>query len=364
MNWPRPKDLSSVIQQIKKLLEHETRFVPLCEVLANLSDRSLIEKSGIRLFFDAIHAKEFTIAAGDESNTLLISLDKSRISNIEMARRVLSQSDSALTPEQILAVAVRMFGEETELPSPNSLANLPGYDSQFYLLDRRTIGLRQHFRLPDDRWNEVRNDFYNLLLGRQRPISTSEAVGLGRFEWVVHTTASEVAAILRMDNRFVDLGRFLFALTEWGISERQSVRELIVQVLKEAATPLSLSQISMRIQNYRSVSTTSMPATLRNHPDVKEYGFGYYGLKSDVDYRLFFCSEKRYVNRLVAKAAPVSFESLCKMIDVSTDWHLQKVLTSTLNSLPKVRVLADDNHLLVTFHPHARAKKGAHIGDG
>lgn len=348
------KDGILIAEEIKRVLDEEENFVPISELLERISTRMVIENQGMNLFFDALTHKQIETAEGDSPEVLLARLRKTTLTNTEIARKVLMSAEDPLVPEEILKRAVEIYGCEIDLPSPNSLANLPGYDDDFYLLGRRTIGLRRHFRLCEEKWPVAQNDCYQCLVGAYRPLSTSDILRSKEFEWMSETNPHELAAILRMDIRFVDLGRLLFSLAEWGIKERRSIRDLVVQVLVEASTPLTMSQIAKRIKRFRSVSETSMPATLRNHPDVRDFGHGYYGLKSGVDYKSFFCLERRFVNRVISKAAPCSFMHLCTIMDISGDRHRHDLLRSTLEDLPKVRLSGSGDDSLVTFHPSAR----------
>lgn len=353
----RIKRVQSVVDGIRTILEHELGFVTLARTFSQISEHPLIHKLGATAFFDAVQANDFVIEFGDSPAILLIALRSLRLTNIEMARRVLSESTGPLTPEQILVRLVNKFGSEVELPSPNSLANLPGYDSTFYLLDRRTIGLRKHFRLPEQRWHEVKDDCYEFLKDKRKPISTSHILASTNFEWTRESNSSELAAILREDDRFVDLGRFLFALKVWGISKRESIKDLITRVLTESEIPLRASEIGERVRNYRSFSETSLPALLRGHPDVRELGFGYYVLNSKTDHTNFICTNEQYLKRIVRQLAPISFNDLCKTLDLSNMTEARKTLLTTLRSIPQIQLSPDDlNEVSVTFNRFALRK--------
>ena len=259
----------------------------------------------------------------------------------EMARQVLSQSERALTPEEIIERAQEMFGAETELPSVHSLANLPSYEQDFYLLNRRTIGLRQHFQLPEERWNDLRNDFYRLLFERKRPVSTTEVVAKKLFDWANQTTASEATEILRDDERFKDLGRFLFALAKWQIEERQPVKDLAVKVLEETGFPLTASEVGELIQKFRSVSTTSMRTILCSHKAVREFNFGhfnYFGLKQwDDDFREFFIMKKNLIYHFIKRSKTMTFGVLCQEFGITFESELADKLWRRLRTLTDLR---------------------------
>jgi hypothetical protein len=165
------------------------------------------------------------------------------------------------------------------------------------------------------------------------------------FDWVTLTNAYEIAQVLREDDRFTDLGRFLFALAEWGIEEREYVDDLIPRVLAEEGHPMTGTAICEALQRFRSITPTSMAAVLRSNSSVHGYGFGYYGLKAwGNDSKAFLVSEKQLVNRIIGRAEPpFSFGQLCSVLDVSLDDPLAEQLWKTVRSLPKVSCDSDVN---------------------
>ena len=327
-----------LLRQIKKLLGEQVGFLTLAEVFERVSIQNTSDDLNIKDFFEAIQTNNFIIAPGDSADILLIKTDKNRLTMVEISRQVLAESDSPLTPEQIIKRAGEMFGSEVEMPSAHSLANLPGYEHDFYLLDKRTIGLRQHFRLPEIYWKTLQDDFYDSLKKDNRPISTTEVIAKNMFDWTHQTTASEATEILREDYRFRDLGRFLFSLAEWEIEERVSVKDLIVRVLEETEDALTATEIGARIQKYRSASTTTMPTVLRTHSEIRIFDFGYYGLKSKGDYSDFFITDRNFLNRFVKKNAPMTFSELRRKLNVDEmDEESGQKLWMALQIVSKVR---------------------------
>ena len=106
--------------------------------------------------------------------------------------------------------------------------------------------------LPGDSWSELQKDFFSALSSRNRPISTSDFLSNEGIKWKCLTTVSEATEILRHDTRFTDLGRFLFAIAEWGVEEREPLKELVVRVLSEASVAMTSTEILHEIEKYRS----------------------------------------------------------------------------------------------------------------
>ncbi|HEX8198564.1 MAG TPA: DNA-directed RNA polymerase subunit alpha C-terminal domain-containing protein [Pyrinomonadaceae bacterium] len=329
--------------RIKNYLETRHSFVTFKEVFENVMRHSESSEISVTDFFEAVCTSIFVIEPGESPDTLLISLNKAKLTMIEIARHVLSQSDKPLTPEEIIERGKQLFSPETEMPAPNSLANLPGYDSDFYLLDRRTIGLRQHFRLPNELWEVAKNDFYHLLKQNQRTYSTIEVIASRLFHWTKLTNSSELAQILREDERFKDLGRFNFALDEWQIEEREQIKDLTVKILEQANHPLTSTEIGERILQFRSASLTSLPNFLRNHEKVKACGFGFYGLKEwQNDFTDFFVGNQKAINAMIKQGQSLAFGDLCEQIGIAPTDELADKLWQTLKAMPKMRIKSAD----------------------
>ena len=189
----------------------------------------------------------------------------------------------------------------------------------------------------------MRSDFYNLLKERKRSFSTTDVIANKIFDWTEETNASEAAQILREDERFTDLRRFHFALAEWEVEEREMVTDLIVKVLRQANHPLSSTKIGDDIQNFRSITPTSMSSILRQHKAVEDYGFGFYGLKEWKNkYKEFLVSSCEYVNRAVSRSKPpLTFGDLCRKLEIAETGTLADKLWRTLRALPKLRFKSD-----------------------
>lgn len=336
-----PERAAQAARRIRSLLDEQSQSLTLAEVFNRLSNRNAIDDLTMKDFFAAIQARDFIIQPGDSPDILLIDTDKNRLTMTQMARQVLHQSERSLTPEEIIKRAKELFGTEIELTSANSLSNIVRDDPNFYLLDKRTIGLRRHFRLPEEKWAVVKNDFYKLLAEKKRPLSTTEVVNGNLFEWARETTAGESSEILREDERFTDLGRFLFALAEWQIEEREPVKDLAVKVLEQAGHPLTASEIGEQIQKYRSVSITSMRTILCGHEAVREFNFGhfnYFGLKQwKIDFREFFITKKNLIYHFIKRSKTITFGALCQEFGIDFRSETAEKLWRTLRNMSDLK---------------------------
>jgi len=198
-------------------------------------------------------------------------------------------------------------------------------------------------QLPEELWLRVRVDVENLLRREGRPLSTLEIVQRNGLEWAAQTNGYELAQILREDNRFADLGRMLFALAEWGLQERELLKDLALEILKEHGTPMRASEILARLQERRSASPTSLSATLRQHPQIVAHGFGYYGLKMwQCRAADFLVTQKELVGRIILRTdPPITFGSLCEALNVETGSRQAANLWHTIKAIREVRTEPD-----------------------
>jgi hypothetical protein len=164
--------------------------------------------------------------------------------------------------------------------------------------------------------------------------------------WARHASKYELAQILREDKRFADLGRLLFGLAEWGVEERRYVKDLVPEILGAAGQPLKVSQIVERLQQLRSVAPTSLSNVLRRIPEVRDYGFGYFGLRSwGESVRESMMADASLIDRIIRRSEPpVTFVRLCDVLQISVEGILADKLWQTSASLRSVIRSPDERH--------------------
>jgi hypothetical protein len=198
---------------------------------------------------------------------------------LPVARAILEASAKPLTPAEILALARARFGSESIPWKPRPTGDCLTLAQGFYLLGPRLYGLRRHFSLPEKERCLMRRDCFGLLQSGSRPVSTPEIINTKAFPWAAKANAYELAQVLREDPRFLDLGKFLFVLAEWGIVKRAHIKDLIPQVLAEIGRPATAAEVHQGLQRLRSVSRSGIAYQLRTTPHVQDCGSGRFGLK-------------------------------------------------------------------------------------
>jgi hypothetical protein len=252
-------------------------------------------KASLRTAFEAIRAaprlrkttpEEFLLAL-KQSRRLMVRFPEPDRPEVRLrflhvlpvARTILQASATPLTAEAILALARAKYGSEAVPWKARPTGDCLTPDKGFFLLGPRLFGLRRHFLLPEKERRLIRRDCFGLLGSEHRPISTPEIINTKAFPWAARVNAYELAQVLREDPRFVDLGKFLFVLTEWGVEKRARIKDLIPQVLAEIGRPATAAEVHQELQHLRSVSPTGMMHLLRTTPGVQDCGAGRFGLQ-------------------------------------------------------------------------------------
>lgn len=316
-------DLCSV--QIEDALEAWMRPSGLRPALAaayaGLRRRVAFDGLSVSAFLGAIRVARRVIVNFPTPNQPELQLRRIRMRIREFAVPVLTDSPGPLLPEEIVEQAKARYGEDAVVVSARGAANSLTSINGFFLLGPRSYGLRQHFQTPASRRPILCDQFQKVLESENRPVSTIEAVAHKRIKGFEKTNHYEIAEILREDSRFSDLGRHLFALVEWGVQEREYVKDLVTRVFTESNQALTVEQTLKRLTRLRSVSPYSITNVLQKHSEICSYGFGYYGLKSwGSAQKEIILRDRATIERAVRRAAPpVSFAGLCATFGVSSE---------------------------------------------
>jgi len=272
----RPYGRGAIEGALQSVLKATMRALALPEAFAQIQAK--LPKLTVREFFSVLRqARRFRVEFHQPSQP---TVKLHEVLSTDLARLILQSGDSPLTPEEILEKMAARFGRDIAQRNPRALGQALTEKQGYYLLGPRTYGLRQHFKLSKNLRAQVKTDFAQLLAREKRPISTPELIQKYEFGWTRQTNSYELACLLRADARFADLGKFLFALADWGIQEREYVKDLIQNILEQAGQPLTSAEVLQRIQQFRSVAPNSISGHLRKHPLVRDYGSGRFGLKS------------------------------------------------------------------------------------
>jgi len=332
---PRAKE---IVRPTVELLRKHISPLPVKDAYAALKSRNTPPNLSPGEFLHALKQCCSLTVEFEVSERPAVRLTSLRI--FDWVQRVLAQADKPLKPEEIISQAKKQFGAEVPPISIGGLRNSLRPEQGIFLLDRRAFGMRQHIHLPERLWGKVCSDVYKLLQEEKRPVSTRDMLKKQKFAWASQTNAHEVAHILRNDERLVDLGRFLFALKTWGVNERDHIKDLIPMALRQVGHPMTATEILKEIRRKRSVGRATISAVIRHHEGVKDYGFGYYGLKSWGEIsKNFYVDHPLLVRRIILRTdPPLNFGKLCQMLKIPAKGKLADRLWLTIKSLRRVKL--------------------------
>jgi len=336
----RTKD---IVKPSLDMLRAQISPLPLKDIYLALKEKNQPINLNAGEFLRAIRQAASIIVEYPEPDKPVARLANLRIH--DWVYRVLAQSDRPLKPEEIISAAKKIFGDDVPKISVGGLRNSLKPEQGVFLLDKRAFGLTKHIKLPEKMWEKARNDAYEFIKAEKRPMSTREIIKKEEFLWAKFTNPHEIAHILRGDPRLVDQGRFLFALKEWGeSSKRVHIKDLIPQILKATGHPMTATEILKELRKRRSVGRATISAVIKNHHGIKEFGYGYYGLKSwGEPSKEFYVTHQTLVRRiLLAEGKPITFGRLCEILKVPTKGRLAERLWLTVRTMRRVNVDQED----------------------
>lgn len=340
------------IQTAVELWMRKTGINPTAsEAYTYLRTQRAFRKLSVAVFLAVIRVPKRFIIDFPEPDRPQFRLRRLRIS--DFARPILEASDVPLTSEEIIERAKVRFGHSAIIYAGRSAGNALLNEEGIYLLGPRALGMRKHFKTPAKVWPAFRKMFAHTLKIQNRPVSTTEAICLPEIACFNFTNSHEMAAILREDKRFIDLGRHLFGLAKWGVQDREHIKDLLPGVFEQAKRVLKVNQALEKLTRRRSVSPTSIVNYLKNHAEIRSFGFGYYGLtKWGSEERSVILADRKTVERAIRRGPqPISFQALCQTFSVDVSGKQADLLWKSCMGSAKLR-RAPDNQAADTLLLH------------
>jgi len=115
-----------------------------------------------------------------------------------------------------------------------------------------------------------------VLAKHEKPLHFTEvAKAINKSGWSRRTAHPQtVHNELIKDNRFVLVGRGLYALKQWGY-EPGTVKDVLVSVLKQSVRPMSKDEITKKVLEKRMVKENTILLNLQDKKKFKRAGEGY-----------------------------------------------------------------------------------------
>jgi hypothetical protein len=309
------------------------------EAYVQLHQQSKFRNLSVESFLNILRRARRIIVNFLKPECLELQLRRIQMHFQEFALPLLEDSSKPLTFEEIVEKAKAKYGEESIGVCTRGIISSLTPEKGFFFLGPRLLGLQKHFLTSVSRRPELCNRFEKLLQLENRPFSTLEASEQQRIKGFEQISSYEMAHILRADRRFTDLGRHLFALTEWGVQEREYIKDLLPQVFAKANRALTVEQIFEKISRFRSVSPSSITNYLRKHSEIRSYGFGYFGLKSwnGLQKEVILRDRGAIENAVRRATPPMSFATLCDNLGIPANGIQAEILWKTCTGSSKLR---------------------------
>lgn len=271
-------ELTPIFERVRELLKERGGVMPEADIFASLvssAERPYFAFS-LRLMPDLVTAPET-----DDLHTRYAVDEKMRKdADVFMTNmhRKLAEKSTPIPFSQLLTLAKRecencnvTFGNSVEYTLRLSKRICEGPFGEYGLSEWPTIRPRG-----------VRDKAHLVFEKEKRPLHFREISSLidqyFRTKGALRTTnAQTVHNELIKDPRFVLIGRGLYALSEWGYNPG-TVKDVLVQILKEADRPLEKEEILSLVSERRFVRPNTIFLNLQNKNYFKKVGGGKYFL--------------------------------------------------------------------------------------
>ncbi|MBU3942506.1 hypothetical protein KKA24_00820 [Patescibacteria group bacterium] len=268
--------IKPILEKDEKLLKHFQNALTsfggvkkedeLLEVLGGKNSKN-------QVFFLLTNFKDFERVLEDNDCYTCWAVKKASLNN---AKNVIKSTIGRLNKEnQVLDFKDLLKGQKVDKETFVSYINIS-----------KNIGKNPGGKYGLNKWIEInpkgiKDKAYLVLKGKNEPIHfTQVAVMIGKLPFAgnnkVHTAT--VHNELIKDERFVLVGRGLYALKEWGY-EPGIVRDIIVRTLKDSNTALTKEQILSKVSKQRFVKENTITLNLQNKNYFLRNSQGKYTIK-------------------------------------------------------------------------------------
>jgi len=193
----------------------------------------------------------------------------------ELGRQIHEFLESSSMPrkmDEIHSFVVPLEGMRKRSFSIRSLNFYLSRKKGIYLLGPRQFGTSKHFQLTQAAHRPIAHAAFDILSDLRRPLSAKDLVAQPNLSWLSHPNPYEVAEVLRSDERFVGLGRLIFALSDWDMNRRPPAVHLVLETLKQAGRPLTQAELLRIVLQSRSICATSITKILKTESRISKVG--------------------------------------------------------------------------------------------
>lgn len=180
--------------------------------------------------------------------------------------------------------AIKKIGQPTDIETVAKELDNPNHTHVEALASISKHVATLHGRWGLVRWpmvnpKNIRDKIYVILHDNKKPMHFSEiaeAIKASEFKRKDVTTQAIHNELIK-DDRFVLIGRGIYALREWGYKQG-TVADVIAEVLKKEGGPLHRDEIVRRVLKSRQVKETTILLNLQGKPQFKRVAKATYAL--------------------------------------------------------------------------------------
>lgn len=270
-NGKNPEFDLAEVELIKAL--HELGGAARTEVLADkMLDNKSQKSRGIVTLLAELSSKTLTTTENDRYYPSVVMTDKKDEKDVKKAVDAIVD---ALKGHGQAVTADELFGLVKDYNHPSEVTAMASVSKQIFTLNGKW-GLG---KWPTVNPRNIRDKIYIVLSqNNQKPMHFSEiAVGVKSRDFKRNNiTDQAIHNELIKDDRFVLVGRGIYALSEWGY-EKGSITDVIAKILKKES-PLHREEIVRRVLKVRQVREATILLNLQSKPEFKRVGKGEYAL--------------------------------------------------------------------------------------
>lgn len=274
---PVSRFIRSVLYENGEAMEEEALLAALLEEdKKNLSNRNI-------LHFLLSHMDEFYVLPESKQykqGWAIVGMQAGRIQEVcEQMKTIFAKGSSTLSEDQVAEL----------LKSDEALGRLVPNRSEKALFSY--LGLSKEIaRNPFGRWGlttsdeimpkGVRDKAYLVMLEHKKPLhftKITEVINRTGFDRRVAHPQTVHNELIK-DNRFVLVGRGMYALKEWGYEEG-TVADILKEILSESPKPLNREELIQRVMKQRIVKRNTIIIGLQDKNMFKKLPGGMYTLQ-------------------------------------------------------------------------------------
>lgn len=240
--------------------ESDLKTVGALNLIANLSNK-LIATSENDKYYAGV-----ALSDDDDDKTIKAAVD-------EIVAKLRSKK-TAVTVDELFDLV--KDSKIANYEHPSEVVALASLSKQLATLD----GLWGLDKNPEVNPKKIRDKIYFVLKNNnKRPMHFSEIAFAIKSQNFTRNDITDQAVHneLIKDDRFVLIGRGIYALSEWGF-EAGSVSDVIAKVLRENGAPMKRDDIIAKVLEQRQVRTATILLNLQNKPEFRRVAKGEYTL--------------------------------------------------------------------------------------